>query len=74
MIWRKAALLNMIITGTGPFASRGVTSVISMSTLMDGCGVVHMSNQMLLNHRESTGLRIAYALDDPGHLSSPWCM
>ncbi len=36
MIWRKAALLNMIITGTGPFAFRGVTSVISMSTLIDG--------------------------------------
>src|SRR5437879_8769493 len=36
MNWRMAALLNMIITGTGPFAFRGVTSVISTSTLIDG--------------------------------------
>ena len=33
---RNAALPNMIITGTGPFAFAGVTSVISMSTLIDG--------------------------------------
>src|SRR5258707_7786310 len=33
---RMAALLNMIITGTEPFAFRGVTSVISTSTLIDG--------------------------------------
>ena len=33
---RRAALLNMIITGTGPFAFPGVTSVISISTLIAG--------------------------------------
>src|SRR5204862_3991239 len=37
---RMAALLNMIITGTGPFAFRGVTSVISISTLINGYAVL----------------------------------
>src|SRR5712692_7152323 len=32
----KAALLNIIMTGTGPFALPGVTNVIWMSTLIDG--------------------------------------
>ena len=36
MNFKIAALLNMIITGTGPRAFAGVTSVISISTLIDG--------------------------------------
>ena len=36
MNWRMAVLLNMIITGTGPFAFPGITSVISIFTLIDG--------------------------------------
>ena len=33
---RKAALANIIMTGTGPFALPGVTNVIWMSTPIDG--------------------------------------
>ena len=36
MRFRNAALPNIIITGTGPFALAGVTSVIWISTSIDG--------------------------------------